>query len=68
MKRTRGKIIRIAKFFENLINLNFIYENLITFTNNSMTNFFQCGFRKGYSSQHSLLVLTEKFKESIDKG
>ena len=28
----------------------------------------QCGFRKGYSSQHSLLVMTEKFKESIDKG
>ena len=27
----------------------------------------QCGFRKGYSSQHSLLVMTEKFKESIDK-
>ena len=27
----------------------------------------QCGFRKGYSSQHSLLVITEKFKESIDK-
>ena len=24
--------------------------------------------RKGYSSQHNLLVLTEKFKESIDKG
>ena len=28
----------------------------------------QCGFRKEYSSQHSLLVMTEEFKESIDKG
>ena len=28
----------------------------------------KCGFRKGHSSQHSLLVMTEKFKESTDKG
>ena len=28
----------------------------------------QCGFRKGYSSRQSLLVMTEKFKESVDKG
>ena len=25
-------------------------------------------FRKGYSMQHCLLVLTEKFKEAIDTG
>ena len=25
-------------------------------------------FRNGSSSQHSLLVMTQKFKESIDKG
>ena len=28
----------------------------------------QCGFRKENSSQHSLLVISEKFKELIDKG
>ena len=28
----------------------------------------KCGFCKEYSSQHSLLVITEKFKESIDEG
>ena len=28
----------------------------------------QCGFRKGYSAQHCLLVMLEKFKESRDKG
>ena len=28
----------------------------------------QCGFRKGYSTQHCLLVLIEKFKEAIDTG
>ena len=28
----------------------------------------QCGFRKGYSAQHCLLVMIEKFKEAIDKS
>ena len=28
----------------------------------------QCGFRKEYSRQHCLLVLTETFKEAIDTG
>ena len=28
----------------------------------------KCGFCKEYSSQHSLLVITEKFKGSIDEG
>ena len=28
----------------------------------------QCGFRKGYSAQHCLLVMIEKFKETIDRG
>ena len=28
----------------------------------------QCGFRQGHSAQHSLLVMIEKWKESLDKG
>ena len=28
----------------------------------------QCGFRKGFSSQYSLLLMLEKFKKAIDKG
>ena len=28
----------------------------------------QYGFRKGYSAQHCLLVMIEKFKEAIDRG
>ena len=34
-------------------------------------NFFsnqQCGFRKGYSTQHCLLVMLETWKRSVDKG
>ena len=26
----------------------------------------QCGFRKGYSSQHSLVAMIEKWKKSLD--
>ena len=28
----------------------------------------QCGFRKGYSAQHCLMVMLEKCKESREKG
>ena len=28
----------------------------------------QCGFRKGHSAQHSLIVLLEKWKKSVDQG
>ena len=29
---------------------------------------FQCGFRKGYSAQHCLLAMTEKWKTAVDNG
>ena len=28
----------------------------------------QCGFRKGYSAQHSILVMIENFKKAFDRG
>ena len=55
-----------------LPSISTIYEKIIY---NQLYEYFndkhfpgQCGFRRGYSSQHSLLVMTEKFKESIDKS
>ena len=27
---------------------------------------FQCGFRKGYSAQHCLLAMLEKWKSAVD--
>ena len=55
-----------------LPNISKIYEKIIY---NQLYEYFhdklfpsQGGFRKGYNSQHSLLVMTEKFKESINKG
>ena len=35
---------------------------------NSILSPKQCGFRKGYSAQHYLMVILEKFKESTEKG
>ena len=29
---------------------------------------YQCGFRKGYSTQHCLLAILEKWKSAVDKG
>ena len=52
----------ISKIFEiKIYNQLYEYLNYKLFPN-------QCGFRKGYSSQRSLLVMTEKFKELIHKG
>ena len=55
-----------------LPNISKIYEKIIY---NQLYEYFhdklfpsQCGFRKDYSSQDSLLVMTEKFNESINKG
>ena len=29
---------------------------------------YQCGFKKGFSAQHCLLVMLEKSKNAVDKG
>ena len=38
-----------------------------SFMENKLSKFL-CGYRKFYSPQHALLVMVEKWKESIDKG
>ena len=55
-----------------LSNYSKAYEKLIY---NQLYQYFenilfpsQCGFRKGCSTQHCLIVLTEKFKEAINTG
>ena len=40
---------------------------MCTFSNNIFSNS-QCSFRKGYSTQHCLLVMLETCKRSVDKG
>ena len=55
-----------------LPNLSKVFERCIY---NQIAQFFdkilskhQCGFRKGHSAQHALIVFLEKWKERIDQG
>ena len=55
-----------------LPNLSKIYERCL---HDQMHKYFnhilskwQCGFRKGFSTQHCLLVMTEKWRKCLDKG
>ena len=55
-----------------LSNISKIYERCLY---SQISNFFeeklsiyQCGFRKGYSAQHCLIVMIEKWRKSLDKG
>ena len=40
-----------------------IYEYL-----NKILSKWQCGFRQGYSAQHCLLVMVEKWRQCLDNG
>ena len=55
-------VINISKIYDKLLyNQLFKYFDSLIATN-------QCEFRKGFSSQYCLLVMLEKFKETIDRG
>ena len=51
----------ISRIFENILSkqLYIYFENILSE--------FQCGFRKGFSTQHCLLLMIEKSKEAVDK-
>ena len=52
----------ISKPFERVM------QNQIGDYMNKNLSHFLCGFRKGYSAQHALLALIEKWKSSLDKN
>lgn len=52
----------ISKIYERCI-----YEQIENYFNNILSKY-QHGFRKGFNSQHCLMSLIEKWKESIDNG
>ena len=52
----------LSKIFEKLMYQQ-LYEHF-----NSIFSSKQCRFRKSYSTQHRVMVMLEKFKESKDKG
>ena len=44
-----------------------LYDQMSEFFDNIFSKY-QCGFRKGYSAQHCLLVMIEKWKKVVDNG
>ena len=52
----------LSKIFEKIL-----FEQMSVFFENFLSSQ-QCGFRKGYSTQHYLLNLLEKWKNCVDKG
>ena len=52
----------LSKVYERCMYIQ-IYEYL-----NKMLSKWQCGFRQGYSAQHCLLVMAEKWRQCLDNG
>ena len=53
-------LLLISKIFEKIIRrqLSNHFDNILSK--------FQCGFRKGYSPQHYLLLMIDKWKKAVD--
>ena len=65
IKLTIDQLVYFQTFSK--IHEKIIYNQLYEYFNDKHFSS-QCGFREGYSYQNRLLVMTEKFKESIDKA
>ena len=52
----------VSKIFEKLLQ-----GQVSTYVEKFLSTFL-CGYRKGYSAQHALLIMLEKWKISLDKG
>ena len=52
----------LSKIFEK-----YMFAQMSTFFDNIFSNQ-QCGFRKGYSTQHCLLIMLETWRRSVDQG
>ena len=44
-----------------------LYDQMYKYFNHKLSKW-QCGFRKGFSTQHCLLVMTEKWRKFLDNG
>ena len=52
----------MSKAFEKCL-----YDQIYTFTDSILSKA-QCGFRKGYSSQYSIIAMIEKWGRNLDQG
>ena len=75
MKRTHKKDLKSDKNnyrpVSILSNISKVYERIMfkqmsEFSESSFFSKYQCGFRKGFSSQHCLLSMLEKWKSATD--
>ena len=55
-------LVVVSKIFERIMD-----KQTNSFMENKLSKFL-CGYWKFYNPQHALLVMVEKWKESIDKG
>ena len=51
----------------NYDNRNFSQENVSEYIDTVLSKV-QCGFRRGFSTQYSLIVMIEKWRKNMDKG
>ena len=52
----------LSKIYERCL-----YDQILDFFNDIFSKY-QCGFRKNYSTQYALLLMIEKWRESVDSG
>ena len=55
-------LLNISKVYESCL-----YDQISIFFEDVLSKY-QCGFSKGYSAQHCLLVMIEKWKQIVDYG
>ena len=60
--RPNSILPNISKVYERCL-----YDQISDYFQNIFSKY-QCGFRKGYSAQHCLLVMIEKWKKMVDWG
>ena len=60
--RTVSILANLSKIYERCL-----YDQMYKYFNHILSKW-QCGFRKGFSTQHCLLVITEKWRKCLDKG
>ena len=67
--RTLKENYRPISILSNLSKIyeKFLYNQISCFFENILSKY-QCGFRKGISVQHCLLLMTERWKKSVDAG
>ena len=51
----------VSKLFERNM-----YDQICLYMNNHLSNYL-CGFRKGYNTQHCLILMIEKWRKALDK-